>query len=99
MASKFLMANGDEKIWSEIALSLTRRSDKKLVLSFLLDRLVTGTEPKANFIQALYVLRDGAALSRLHDLHGRLSGEIKREQSELDHWVVFDYLKCCASGE
>jgi hypothetical protein len=91
---KFLLAAGEEKIWSEIALSLTRHSDKKLVLNFLLDRLVTGTEPKANFIQALYVLRDGAAVSRLRDLHGRLSGEIKR-QPELDHWVVFDYLKCC----
>jgi hypothetical protein len=92
---EFLIAKGDEKVWSEIALTLTRHSDKKQVLDFLLDRLVTGTEPKANFIQALYVLRDGAALSRLHELHGRLSGEMKRQQAELDHWVVFDYLKCC----
>lgn len=92
---KFLMVKGGEKVWSEIALSLTRHSDKKQVLNFLLDRLVTGTEPKANFIQALYVLRDGAALPRLHDLHGRLLAEIKRQQAELDHWVVFDYLKCC----
>lgn len=92
---EFLMAKGDEKVGSEIALSLTRHSDKKQVLNFLLDRLVTGTEPKANFIQALYVLRDGAALSRLHELHGRLSGEIKRQQGGLDHWVICDYLKCC----
>lgn len=92
---EFLMVKGDEKVWSEIALSLTRHSDKKKVLNFLLDRLATGTEPKANFIQALYVLRDGAALSRLHDLHGRLSGKIKLQQAEPDHWVVFDYFKCC----
>jgi hypothetical protein len=91
----FLVAKGDEKVWSEIALSLTKHSDKRLVLDFLLDRLVTGSEPKGNYIQALYVLGDKAALPRLRDLHSQLSSEIKRAPGEPDYWIIYDYLKCC----
>jgi hypothetical protein len=92
---EFLIAKGNEQIWSEIALSLTRHSNKKLVLDFLLERLRSGSESKANFIQALYVFGDKLALPRLHELHDRLSNEIKLEQSQPDNWTIYDFLKCC----
>ncbi len=92
---EFLMSEGDEPVWSTIALRLTRYSDKKVVLDFLLQRLRSGTEPKANFIQALYVLGDTAALPNLHELHDRLAEEMERTEGNEDRWKICDLLKCC----
>jgi hypothetical protein len=92
---EFLIARGDERVWSEIALSLTRHSNKRLVSNFLLERLCSSSEPKANFIQALYVLKDEAAISSLHELYDRLSNEIRRAQSQPDRWKICDFLRCC----
>lgn len=90
---EFLMQNGDERIWSTIALLLTQHSEKSVVLSFLLERLKVGTEPKSNYIQALYVLRDAGALPGLHALHDRLREQIHSAQA--DRWAICDFLKCC----
>lgn len=92
---EFLMAEGDEPVWSTIALSLTRHSDQKVILNFLLERLRRGTEPKANFIQALYVLGDTAALPSLHELHDRLVKEMKSAEAKEDRWKIVDLLRCC----
>lgn len=92
---EFRISKGDERLWSEIALSLTRHSNKNLVLDFLLERLRSNFESKANFVQALYVLGDVAACPGLHELHDRLSAEIKLAQGDPDHWTIYDFLKCC----
>lgn len=93
---EFLMARGDEAVWSTIASSLTLyHSNKKMTLDFLLERLRSGSEPKSNFIQALYVLGDVGTLPSLHQLHDRLSVEIKQAEGEPDHWTIYDFLKCC----
>jgi hypothetical protein len=92
----FLMANGDERVWSTISSPLSlHHQNKKTVLEFLLERLQTGSEPKSNFIQALYVLGDVAALPGLHDLHDRLLDEIKQAHGEPDTWTIRDFLTCC----
>jgi hypothetical protein len=91
----FLMENGSEQVWSTIALNLTRHSHKKKVLSFLLDRLQFGSEPKSNFVQALYVLRDAAAIPGLLELQRRLSKEVSPKTVPLDRWKVYEFLKCC----
>jgi hypothetical protein len=94
---EFLMAQGDEPVWSTIASSLAlHHSNKKMVLDFLLERLKSGSEPKSNFIQALYVLGDVAALPSLHQLHDRLSERVKSgSHGQADHWAVNDFLTCC----
>jgi hypothetical protein len=92
---EFLMTEGDEPLWSTIALCLTRHSDRKVILSFLLERLGSGTEPKANFIQALYVLGDIAALPSLHELHDRLAEETEHAEGREDRRKIADLLKCC----
>jgi hypothetical protein len=94
---EFLIARGDEPIWSTIASSLSlHHSNKKMVLDFLLERLKTGSEPKSNFIQALRILGDVAALPILHHLHDQLSTRIKTaSQDHIDHWTVNDFLRCC----
>lgn len=93
---EFLMATGDEAVWSTIASSLAlHHPNKKMILDFLLEKLRSGSEPKSNFIQALYVLGDVAALPSLHQLHDRLSAELKQAQGAPDHWTIYDFLKCC----
>jgi hypothetical protein len=93
---EFLMAEGNEAVWSTIALCLTRHSDQKVILNFLLERLRSGTEAKANFIQALYVLGDLAALPALHRLHDGLSERVKAPPGgDIDEWTVNDFLRCC----
>ena len=94
---EFLMAKGDEPVWSTIASSLAlHHSNKKMVLEFLLKRLTSGSEPKSNYVQALYVLGDVAALPSLHELHDQLSEQVKRApQRQVDHWTVNDFLRCC----
>jgi len=92
---EFLMGKGDERVWSTMALCLTRHSNKAMTLDFLLERLNTGSEPKSNFIQALYVLGDPAAVPRLLELHDRLSEQVKETQGTADRWIVYDFLKCC----
>jgi hypothetical protein len=92
---EFLMVEGGEPVWSTIALSLIRHSDQNVILNFLLERLRTGTEPKANFIQALYVLGDTAALPSLHQLHDRIVTEMKTAKGKEDRWKIVDHLRCC----
>lgn len=92
---EFLVEKGDEPIWSTMALVLTKHSNKKMVMNFLLERLGSGSEPKANFIQALYVLGDSAAVPGLVVLHDRLREQLKNAHPHADSWVVIDFLKCC----
>jgi hypothetical protein len=93
---EFLMGKGDEPVWSTIASCLTlNHSNKKMVLDFLLERLRSGSEPKSNFIQALYVLGDLAALPSLHQLYDRLSEQIRGAHGQADQWTVRDFLTCC----
>jgi hypothetical protein len=94
---EFLMSKGDETVCSTIASSLAlHHSNKKVVLEFLLGRLTTGSEPKSNFIQALYVLGNVAALPALHKLHDLLSAQVKSaSQGQVDHWTIADFLRCC----
>lgn len=94
---EFLMAKGNEPVWSTIASSLSLHySNKKAVLNFLLERLKSSSEPKSNFIQALYILGDMAALPSLHQLHDRLSEHVRNmSKGYVDHWAVNDFLRCC----
>lgn len=94
---EFLMSKGDEPVWSTIASSFALHySNKKVVLEFQLERLKSASEPKSNFIQALYVLGDAAALPSLHQLHDQLSKQVQSaSQGQVDHWTVNDFLRCC----
>jgi HEAT repeat protein len=89
------MTNGDDIICSTIALRVARYPKRKIALKFLLEVLERGSEPKANFIQALYVLGDSAAVPELHALHDRLAGEILEKKDQIDRWTVIDFLVCC----
>jgi hypothetical protein len=93
---EFLMAKGGEPAWSTIASCLSlHHSNKKMVLNFLLERLKSGSEPKSNFIQALYVLGNLAAVPSLHEVHDRLSEKIKQAHGEACDWTIRDFLTCC----
>lgn len=90
---EWLIAKGDERVWSTISLPLAHRhANKKLVLNFLLERLRGGSEPKANSIQALCVLGDLEAVPRLRELHDRLS---QQSSHGADFWIIYDFISCC----
>lgn len=94
---EFLVAKGDDPVWSTIAASLAlHHSNKKMVLEFLMERLKRSTEPKSNFILGLCILRDKAALPELHQLHDQLAERVKAApQGKADHWIINDFLRCC----
>src|SRR2546425_1264460 len=94
---EFLMARGDERVLSTIALCLTRHSDRKMVLNFLLERLRSGSEPKGNFIQALAMLGDLEAVAGIREVYGQVSTEINRRGADADKWLILDFVVCCSA--
>lgn len=92
---EFLMTNGNEQVHSTIALRVARYPQKENALRFLLKELERGPEPKANIIQALYVLGDSAAVPELLVLHNALAREIKEKKERINRWTVIDFLICC----
>jgi hypothetical protein len=93
---EFMMLSTDERVLVSIARCLTRHSNKRMVLRFLVDRLNSGSEPKANFLQALSILGESNAVPSIKALHERLAAEINREGSEPEEWQVRDFLVSCS---
>ena len=93
---EFMMLSTDERVLSSIACCLTRHSNKEMVLRFLVDRLSTGSEPKANFLAGLGMLAEGNAVRPVKALHDRLAVEINRDASMAGEEMVRDFLMSCA---
>jgi len=94
---EFLMRHGDASVLSSIANCLTRHPDKAILLPFLLAQLESGSEPKANFLQALGTLGDRSAVPSIEAFHNRLGADIKRAGKELNEWLVLDFFASCAA--
>lgn len=93
----FLMDANDERVWTSIASGLPRHSQRKRVLNFLIDRLKSGSEPKANYMHALSTLGDSQAVPPMKDLHDRLSAEIAKAETKADKLLIFEFVACCSS--
>lgn len=94
----FLMSVDDEKVQSTIALGLTRHSQRRRVLQFLIDRLQSpNSESKANYAYALGALGAGEAGPPLRVLHDRLSRKIDLAGATADRALIFDFVVCCSS--
>lgn len=93
----FLMGAGDERVWVSIASGLPRHSQGKRVLNFLIDRLKSGSEPKANYMHALSTLGDSQAVLSMKDLYKRISGEIAKAGTKADKLLIFEFVVCCSS--
>jgi len=93
----FLMGVDDERVWCSIAYGLTRHPQKRRVLDFLIDRLKSGSEPKANYVHALGALAAPQAVPPLKDLHDRLSRGIVGPGVEADPTLIRDFIVCCSS--
>lgn len=94
---EFLAVNGTVVLWEMLALVLTKHSNKKMVLNFLLDRMKSGPRPKANFCQALGVLGERAAIPALHAEYDSGVREIGRMGAAVDRGVLVDFFCCCAA--
>lgn len=93
----FLMEAGDFHIWDAIALRLRHHRDKDRVLAFLLERIKEKGEYKANFFQAIGLMKNERAVRALRaaydDYRKRLGASLSSGAS-LDY---MDYLYCCAA--
>lgn len=94
---EFLMTHGDERVLSSIAICLTRHPNKAIVLHFLLAQLESGSEPKANFLQALNMLGDRAAVPSIKALHDHLAVELKRAGKDPNGFLITDFFASCAA--
>ena len=92
---EFLMRNEDEQIWASITIALPKHSNKKMILNFLLERLASGSEAKANSVHALGILGDPTAVPALRELHARLSLEIKAAGETEDPGPITELISCC----
>ena len=92
---EFLMSNGDDRIWSTIALVLVHHSNRRLVVEFLVEKLLSTAEPRANLIQALYVIGDRSTLPVLRQMHDRLSREVSSDERTDDAMKIVDFLTAC----
>ena len=92
---EFLMGHGDESVLSSIAICLTRLSSKAKIIPFLLARLESGSEPKANYLQALGMLGDRVAIPSIKALHDHLMANIERSGGEPNEWMVLDFFAAC----
>lgn len=90
----FLIDVGSERVWASVAGGLPRHSDRNRILKFLMDRLKSGSEPKANYASALAALGDLRAVPALEDLHGQLASAIS-SRSTTDNSVILDFVLCC----
>ena len=93
----FLMDNDDERVWVSIAHGLTRHSQKKRVLHFLLERLKSGSESKANYVYSLGPLGAAEAVPQLKGLHDRLLREIAQAGTKANKALILDFVVCCSS--
>lgn len=93
----FLMEQLDERVWMTIAILLPRHSNKKKVLRFLLERLKTSSEPKANFLEGIVALGDPEAIPSLRELHDRLRAEIRVAPPASRRWAIYDFMWCCSA--
>lgn len=92
----FLMDAADERIGASIAVGLTRHSQRKRVLNFLLGRLESVSESKSNYTHALSILGDVGAIPALKALHDRLASSIKKGD-RVEEGILLDFVSCCSA--
>ena len=91
----FLMETGDCRIWRTIALVLLDHRDRERVLAFLLKRIREERKGRANFFQALELMKDKRAvlvLRAAYDDHRKKPQGLTQSVEEFDY---VDYLQCC----
>jgi hypothetical protein len=94
----FLMEVGPEDVWRAIAKLLPSHPDREYALQFLLERTQQASGPRANYYQALELLRRPESvpmLRRQYDEYQKLVAGKAVEGDQLDVWI--DYLQCSKS--
>jgi hypothetical protein len=93
----FLMEAGDLPVWMEIAVSLPHHSNRDQALAFLVDVINHQHEHRANFFQALGMMKDARALPSLRAAYDGYRKGLGAGPAP-EAWTEFDYvgyLACC----
>jgi len=100
MVVDFLMKNGGSRIWTMIALLVTRCRERDKAVDFLLSRIKEGVRPLANYYQAVGVLSPSECLPILRESFLAHRQEVTRHpslQTSGDRFIYLDYLSCAAA--
>ncbi len=93
---QFLMQVGPEEVWKSIAIVSTFHPNTDYALQFLLERVRGAAEGRANYYQALELLRRAEAIPRLRERFDEYQGLVSASDGRSERasfWV--DYLQCC----
>jgi len=92
----FLMESGPQEVWTTIAPRLPSHRDSARVTAFLLDRIETDGEPRANYYQAIELLHAAEAVPLLRRRYAEYRSQLSSglpDRDALTSWT--DYLSCC----
>lgn len=95
---EFLMDAGDLYIWMTIAPLLPHHRNRERALAFLLERVKEERREKANFFQALELMRDVRAVPALRAAYENYRSSFRRPRraaGEPEEPDYSDYLQCC----
>jgi hypothetical protein len=93
----FLMEVGEPYIWTTITTPLRRHRDKERVLAFLLERIREDGEHKANFFEAIGLMRDNRAVPALRAAYDNYRKELRAGAEAHVGFDHFSYLSCCTA--
>jgi hypothetical protein len=91
---KFIMAHGNDLVWSSVVSVLTRLPSRYLVSEFVKSRIEKQREPLANFYHAAEILADHSLIPLLRRKYREYQDMGITPASE-DQVLSFDYLTCC----
>jgi hypothetical protein len=91
-----IMRDGDDHIWSSLALFMLRHPQQRRVLAFFRERLQTELENPFNYMQALGLARDLAAVPILRRYFDELRTAVETEE-RTEGWPnpAWRFLNCC----
>ena len=90
----YLMEAGDSYTWMAIASLLPYHRNRERALEFLLRRVGEEGEDKANFFQAVRLMKDRRAIP---DLRAAYDKYRRAQETGSDPAPTLDYLECCAA--
>jgi hypothetical protein len=92
---QYLIRDRDDVIASTVANAVGRMRDRTVAVGLLLERMVSCSEPRANFYQALSNFEEQRVIRSLLAEHSRLERKIQATQKAVD--AILDYISCCAA--
>ncbi len=93
---EFLLSQGDQHIWVNLAICLTRHSNKEMAFQFLLQQAKSAERDRRSFFHALALLGDKRALPTLRSFYLKNLKHVQDANAQLDD-DARDFLMSCVA--